>query len=39
MTILCNALVLIIYEYAWENESISYTLLKTGISHKIIIKI
>jgi hypothetical protein len=31
--------VLIIYDYAWENESISHTLLKTGVSHKINIDI
>jgi hypothetical protein len=31
--------VLIIYDYAWENEPISHALLKTGVSHKININI
>jgi hypothetical protein len=31
--------VLIIYDYAWENESISHALLKIGVSQKINIDI
>jgi hypothetical protein len=31
--------VLIIYDYTWENEPISHALLKTGVSHKINIDI
>jgi hypothetical protein len=31
--------VLIIYDYAWENEPISHALLKIGVSHNINIDI